>query len=64
MGTIVNLKRARKAKDRAAAEGTAAANRVRYGTPKPTRDLTKAQSEKSAQALDSHLLDREKTPRE
>ena len=57
MNEIVNLRRARKAKTRAEAQDVAAANRARFGTPKPTRDLAKARSEKAAQSLDSHRLD-------
>jgi hypothetical protein len=60
MNEIVNLRRARKAKARAEAEAIAAANRVRNGTPKRTRDLTKARSEKAALSLDSHRLERDK----
>ena len=60
MSEIVNLRRARKAKARAEAEETAAANRARHGTPKAMRDLTKARSEKAAHALDSHRLTQDK----
>jgi hypothetical protein len=57
MNEIVNLRRARKAKARYQAEEAAASNRARFGTPKPTRDLTKARLEKAAQTLDSHQLE-------
>jgi hypothetical protein len=57
MNEIVNLRRARKAKARAAAEEGAAVNRARFGTPKASRELTKARSEKAAHGLDSHRLD-------
>ena len=57
MDGMVNLRRARKAKARAEAEGVAAENRARFGTPKATRDRTKARSEKAAQRLDSHRLE-------
>jgi len=57
MATILNLRRARKAKARAEAEDTAAANRARHGTPKATRSLTKARSEREAHSLESHRLD-------
>jgi hypothetical protein len=60
MDDIVNLRRARKAKVRAEAEEVAAENRARFGTPKATRDLTKARSEKAAQRLDSHRLECDK----
>jgi hypothetical protein len=60
MGKIVNLRRAKKAKARADAEETAAANRARHGTPKPLRALTKARSEQEAGKLDAHRLDPDK----
>jgi hypothetical protein len=60
MNEIVNLRRARKAKARAEAQEVAAANRARFGTPEATRALTKAQSEKAAQILDSHRIERDK----
>ena len=60
MAEIVNLRRARKAKARAEARETAAANRARSSTPKKARDLTKARSEKAARTLDSHRLDGDK----
>ncbi|HXJ01873.1 MAG TPA: DUF4169 family protein [Micropepsaceae bacterium] len=60
MGEIVNLRRARKAKARTAADGTATANRAKHGAPKAARDLTRARSEKAAQELDSHRLERDK----
>lgn len=60
MDGVVNLRRARKAKARSQAGEVAAANRARFGTPKATRDLTKARSEKAAKALDSHRSERDK----
>src|ERR1041384_8040993 len=45
---IVNLKRAKKAKDRAAKEERAAENRAKHGVPKALRDVTKARSDKAA----------------
>ena len=42
MAEIVNFKRAKKAKTRAAAEEKAATNRAQFGTPKKVRDLAKA----------------------
>jgi len=56
MAEIVNLKRAKKAKARRAAESEAAANRALHGTPKAARKLTKARSEKDAHAIDAHKL--------
>jgi hypothetical protein len=63
MAEIVNLKRAKKAKARAAKEDEAAANRVRFGTPKQLRELTKARSEKAARDLDAGRLEDDGTPR-
>jgi len=57
MGEIVNLKRVRKAKTRAAKEETAAENRIRHGTSKAERSLTKARSEKRDEDLARHRLD-------
>ena len=61
MGDLVNLRRARKAKARVAAEGAAAANRAVFGTPKAARDLTKARSEKARHDLEVGRLDPDKT---
>lgn len=57
MAEIVNLKRARKAKARAAAEEKAAANRALHGTPKPLRELAQARKDKASQEVDAHKLD-------
>ena len=57
MAEIVNLRRVKKAKSRAAKADDAAANRVLHGTPKHLRALTKARSEKSARDLESRKLD-------
>jgi len=59
MAEIVNLKRAKKAKARAAAEEAAAANRTQFGTPKAARKLAKAKQEKEAARVDAHKLDDE-----
>ena len=57
MAEIVNLRRVKKAKSRAAKADAAAANRVLHGTPKQLRALTKARSEKSARDLEAAKLD-------
>jgi hypothetical protein len=57
MAEIVNLKRAKKAKARAAAEEKAATNRTHHGTPKKLRDLAKARREKDTHTIDTHKLD-------
>ena len=60
MGEIVNLRRAKKAKARAAAEETASANRARHGTRKATREVTKALLDKQARDLDASRLEPDK----
>jgi hypothetical protein len=57
MAEIVNLRRARKAKDRADKDRTAEANRARHGVAKPVRDLARARSEKAARDLDAGKLE-------
>ena len=54
---IVNLRRARKAKDKAAKAKTADANRVTHGTPKSLRDLAKARADKDRRDLEGHKKD-------
>ncbi|MCM0022082.1 MAG: DUF4169 family protein, partial [Tagaea sp.] len=44
MGEIVNLRRARKDKARAAKDADAAANRAKFGTPKTERDARAAEA--------------------
>ena len=56
MAEIVNFKRVKKAKARAAAEEKAAGNRTTFGTPKKLRDLAKARREKDADKVESHKL--------
>jgi len=60
MAEIVNLRRVRKAKDRAEKEKTAEANRVLHGTPKALRNLQKARKDKADQGLSGHKLENEK----
>ena len=64
MGEIVNLRRARKAKARAAAQDAASANRAVFGTPKRVRELTKARSEKEQRDLEGSRLESDKTPKD
>jgi hypothetical protein len=56
MAEIINLKRARKAKARAAAEEKAAGNRTTFGTPKKLRDLARTEREKDTHKVDVHRL--------
>ena len=57
MAEIVNLRRARKAKDRAEKNKAADANRVAHGTPKTLRELNKARTDKAQRDLDAHKKD-------
>ena len=61
MGELVNLRHARKAKARAAAQDAASANRAVFGTAKHTRELTNARSEKERRDLEGRRLDPDKT---
>ena len=60
MAEIVNLRRARKAKERAEKEKTADANRVLHGTPKRLRKLSEAEKDKAEQRLAAHRLEKDK----
>jgi len=57
---VVNLRRARKTKGRAAKEREAETNRVRHGAPKAARDLAEARAQKAAHDLDAKRLGRDK----
>ena len=57
MADSINLRRARKAKDKAAKAKTADANRVAHGTPKNLRDLAKARADKEQRNLEGHKKD-------
>jgi hypothetical protein len=57
MAEIINLRRARKAKDRAEKAKAADANRVSHGTSKAVRDLAKARADKDARDLEGHKKD-------
>ena len=57
MAEIVNLRRARKAREKAEKEKTAEANRVLHGTPKHLRKLSDAQKDKAEQRLAGHKLE-------
>lgn len=59
MGEIVNLRRAKKAKGRAANEKQAAANRTNYGTPKKLRAQAEAEKRRVDERIDAHRLDDE-----
>jgi hypothetical protein len=57
MGEIVNLRRVRKAKDRAEAAAQADTNRVKHGVAKKVHDIARARIEKDDQAAEMHKLD-------
>ena len=57
MAELVNLRRARKKKARAAAESVAEANRLKHGVAKHERDHAKAERDKLRRDTDSKKLD-------
>lgn len=63
MGDLVNLNRARKARDRREREEAAAGNRVKFGRTKAEKQLAKASDELAARRLDGHRLDGEPEPK-
>jgi hypothetical protein len=56
MGEIVNLRRARKRKERQRDEAEAAANRVLFGAPKAAKQEAKAERERAERHLEGHRL--------
>ena len=62
MGEIVNLRRARKAKQRAEDARTADANRVAFGRSKDERQLSEKEKSLAARKLDGHLLRPDEEP--
>ncbi len=59
MGEIVNLRRARKTRDKRVKEDAAQVNRVAYGRTKVERELSAAQERLDAAKLDAHKRERE-----
>ncbi len=57
MADLINLRRARKAKERTEKEKTADANRVAHGTPKHLRKLSEAQKNQAEQRLTGQRLE-------
>lgn len=55
MAEIVNLRRARKAKARAAGEAAAAQNRAKFGEAPALRELRQAREQQQAERLARHL---------
>ncbi len=64
MSQIVNLRRARKEKTRAAKEERAEENRVKFGAPKKERTLAKARNVLDEKALTAHRLGPDESPKE
>lgn len=56
MGDVVNLRRARKARDRASAEAQAEQNRIAFGRTKAERKLTEAEKALAERRLEGHRL--------
>jgi hypothetical protein len=59
MADLINLRRARKAKEKAEKGKAAEANRVLHGTPKAVRKLSEVQKDKAEQRLSSHRLEKD-----
>lgn len=57
MGEIVNLNKARKVRDRAAAKRTAEANRLTFGRTRAEREAAQAERARDAARLDGHKRD-------
>ena len=60
MVEIVNLRRARKAKNRAGKSAVADVNRAKHGVAKNVRALEEARDEKATRDLEARRLDDEK----
>ena len=56
MGEVVNLRRARKTRDRTERETVAAANRVAYGRTKVERQSQAIETARTERVLDGHRL--------
>lgn len=59
MGSIVNLRTARKQAKRRLAEQEAARNRLAHGRSKAQKALAEAQSERAGKTLDQHRVESE-----
>jgi Domain of unknown function (DUF4169) len=57
MGDIVNLRRARKRRDREASAKASVENRIRFGMTNRERRRIEAEGEKAERSLDSHRLE-------
>ena len=59
MAEIINLRRARKAKEREADATKASENRARFGRTKAEKEIDKAQKLRADRLLDGHERDKE-----
>ena len=57
MGTVVNLRMARKRAKRRLAEEEAAARRLAHGIPKAERNLARAKGDKDLNRLEQHRIE-------
>ncbi|MDR3423303.1 MAG: DUF4169 family protein [Xanthobacteraceae bacterium] len=57
MGTLVNLRTARKRAKRRQAEQEAAASRLEHGRPKAERALAQSRNDKARKGLDQHRIE-------
>jgi hypothetical protein len=64
MGELLNLRRARKARERAAKDQTAEANRLAFGRTKAERRASEAQMDLDRARLDAHRLEPAPNPAE
>jgi hypothetical protein len=58
MGEIVNLRRARKVRDKRSKEAEAEANRIAHGRTKDERRLSEATTRLETEKLDAHRLEK------
>ncbi|CAN7434965.1 DUF4169 family protein [Phenylobacterium sp. LjRoot164] len=58
MSNVVNLNKARKARERERARDQAQENRVRFGRTKNDKDVSKAETKKAEQTLDGAKLEK------
>ena len=56
---VINLKRTRKARERAAKAGAADANRAKHGATKADKSLSAARKDKAARDLDAHRREKD-----
>jgi len=57
MSEIINLRRARKARDRAAAQAEAAANRLAHGRNKAEKEMERSEQKRQERTLDGAKRD-------